>query len=150
MDIRGAPLNSNQVRKVLHQLLLGIDQCHRRRIFHRDLKPSNILIDSCCNIKIADFGLARTYGLPLKTYTHEVVTLWYRAPEILLGQKVYSTAVDIWSLGCIFYEIAHKKPLFYGDSEIGQIFKIFRVLGTPRDQDWQGINDLPEFKISFP
>ena len=85
MDIRGAPLNSNQARKVLQQLLLGLDQCHRRRIVHRDLKPSNLLIDQDCNIKIADFGLARTYGLPLKTYTHEVVTLWYRAPEILLG-----------------------------------------------------------------
>ena len=87
---------------------------------HRDLKPSNLLINKAgTHLKIADFGLARSFNLPLKSYTHEVVTLWYRAPEILLGQKVYSPAVDIWSVGCIFYEMAHKKPLFYGDCEVG-------------------------------
>jgi serine/threonine protein kinase len=73
---------------------------------HRDLKPQNLLIDGKGNIKLADFGLARAFGLPVKTYTHEVVTLWYRAPEILLGQKQYSTPVDMWSIGCIFAEMA--------------------------------------------
>lgn len=86
---------------------------------HRDIKPSNLLIgEDNKTIKLADFGLARTFGLPLKTYTHEVVTLWYRAPEILLGAKIYSTAIDMWSLGCIFYELVHNKPLFQGKSEI--------------------------------
>ena len=75
-------------------------------------------------------------GLPLKSYTHEVVTLWYRAPEVLLGSKIYSTAIDMWSIGAIFYELAHKKPLFAGDSEIGQIFKIFKTLGTPTEETW--------------
>jgi serine/threonine protein kinase len=80
---------------------------------HRDLKPSNLLIDlKGEHIKLADFGLARTFGLPWKSYTHEVVTLWYRAPEILLGQKVYSTAVDMWSMGCIFAEFYTLKPVF--------------------------------------
>lgn len=73
---------------------------------HRDLKPQNLLIDKDGNIKLADFGLARAFGLPVKTYTHEVVTLWYRAPEILLGCKEYSTPIDIWSIGCIFAEMA--------------------------------------------
>jgi serine/threonine protein kinase len=94
--------------------------------------------------------LARAYYLPVRTYTHEVITLWYRAPEILLGQKVYSGAVDIWSVGCIFYEMAQKKALFSGDSEIDEIFKIFQILGTPNDAIWKGINDLPDFKTSFP
>jgi serine/threonine protein kinase len=118
---------------------------------HRDLKPSNLLIDEGAHkVKIADFGLARSFGLPLKTYTHEVVTLWYRAPEVLLGSKVYSTAVDIWSIGCILFELAHQKPLFYGESEIGQLFKIFKCLGTPVEDTWQDSADLPEMKMSFP
>ena len=127
LDKVKTPLDPNQVRSILYQLLKGTEFCHERRIMHRDLKPSNLLVNpSVTQIKIADFGLARTMGLPLKTYTHEVVTLWYRAPEVLLGSKIYSTAIDIWSIGAIFYELAHKKPLFAGDSEIGQIFKIFR------------------------
>jgi serine/threonine protein kinase len=151
LDQNGGPLVAPMVKHMLRQLLQGLVHCHKRRIMHRDLKPSNLLIDSKGqHLKIADFGLARTFGLPLKSYTHEVVTLWYRAPEILLGQKVYSTAVDMWSVGAIFYEMAHKRPLFYGDSEIGQIFKIFKTMGTPTEETWQGITDLPEFKMSFP
>ena len=91
----------------MFQLLNGLVHCHERRIMHRDLKPSNLLVDPDGKLlKIADFGLARTFGLPLKSYTHEVVTLWYRAPEILLGAKEYSTPIDIWSIGCIFAEMA--------------------------------------------
>lgn len=79
-----------------------------------------------------------------------MITLWYRPPEILLGQKVYSIQVDIWSAGCIFYEMAHRKPLFAGDSEIDQIFKIFQVLGTPDENTWNGVTDLPNYKLTFP
>jgi serine/threonine protein kinase len=86
--------------------LLGTAYCHAHRVMHRDLKPQNLLIDKNGVIKLADFGLARAFGLPVKTYTHEVVTLWYRAPEILLGQKQYSTPVDMWSIGGIFAEMA--------------------------------------------
>jgi serine/threonine protein kinase len=152
LDRRGKPMTIQHTRSVLWQVLQGLLHCHQRRIMHRDLKPSNLLIDeSETAVKIADFGLARSFGLPLKSYTHEVVTLWYRAPEVLLGSKVYSTAVDVWSIGCILYELAHRKPLFYGESEIGQIFKIFKCLGTPvGDELWQGAEDLPEMKVSFP
>ena len=86
----------------LRQMLDGIYYCHTNRILHRDLKPQNVLIDEQGSVKIADFGLARSFTVPLPTLTHEVVTLWYRAPEILLGQKIYTPSVDIWSIGCIY------------------------------------------------
>lgn len=89
----------------LRQLLDGIAYCHENRVLHRDLKPQNLLIDNKGCIKLADFGLARAFGLPMRAYTHEVITLWYRAPEILLGSKTYDMAVDVWSLGCIFAEM---------------------------------------------
>ena len=92
----------------MHQLLDGIAYCHKHRVLHRDLKPQNLLIDKGGRIKLADFGLARAFALPVRLYTHEVVTLWYRAPEILLGAKSYCTAVDVWSLGCIFAEMVNK------------------------------------------
>ncbi|NXS13413.1 CDK2 kinase, partial [Neodrepanis coruscans] len=90
----------------LFQLLQGVSFCHSHRVIHRDLKPQNLLINEAGAIKLADFGLARAFGVPVRTYTHEVVvTLWYRAPEILLGCRYYSTPVDIWSIGCIFAEM---------------------------------------------
>ncbi|KAK6129673.1 hypothetical protein DH2020_036539 [Rehmannia glutinosa] len=94
------------VKMFLYQILRGIAYCHSHRVLHRDLKPQNLLIDRRTNaLKLADFGLARAFGIPVRTFTHEVVTLWYRAPEILLGSRHYSTPVDIWSVGCIFAEM---------------------------------------------
>ncbi|PWZ03609.1 putative Cdk1-cyclin-dependent kinase 1 [Testicularia cyperi] len=138
------------VRKFTYQLIRGIYYCHAHRILHRDLKPQNLLIDKEGNLKLADFGLARAFGIPLRTYTHEVVTLWYRAPEVLLGSRHYSTAIDMWSVGCIFAEMAMRSALFPGDSEIDEIFKIFRTLGTPTDDIWPGVQQLPDYKDSFP
>ena len=101
-------------------------------------------------IKLADFGLARAFSVPIRTLTHEIETLWYRAPEVLLGQKEYALGVDMWAIGCIFSEFVEKKPLFQGDSEIDQIFKIFQFHGTPNTNTWPGIKDLPDFKPTFP
>ncbi|XP_027626577.1 cyclin-dependent kinase 3 isoform X5 [Tupaia chinensis] len=138
------------VKSYLSQLLQGVTFCHSHRVIHRDLKPQNLLINDLGAIKLADFGLARAFGVPLRTYTHEVVTLWYRAPEILLGSKFYSTAVDVWSVGCIFAEMVTRKALFPGDSEIDQLFRIFRTLGTPSEAVWPGVTQLPDYKGSFP
>ncbi|TPX31035.1 hypothetical protein SmJEL517_g05547 [Synchytrium microbalum] len=143
-------LSANLVKSYMYQLLKGLHYCHSRRILHRDLKPQNLLIDQHGALKLADFGLARAFGIPLRTYTHEVVTLWYRAPEILLGGKHYSTCVDMWSVGCIFAEMCLRHPLFPGDSEIDEIFRIFRTLGTPNESTWSGISALPDYKPSFP
>lgn len=129
----------------------GVEYCHGHRVLHRDLKPQNVLIDVATNrLKLADFGLARAFSVPLKAYTHEVVTLWYRAPEILLGQNKYANPIDIWSLGCIVAEMATAQALFPGDSEIDTIFKIFRVLGTPTEEVWPGVSTLRDFKQEFP
>ncbi|XP_065028821.1 cell division control protein 2 homolog A-like isoform X2 [Musa acuminata AAA Group] len=139
------------IKTYLFQILRGIAYCHSHRVLHRDLKPQNLLIDRRTNaLKLADFGLARAFGIPVRTFTHEVVTLWYRAPEILLGSRNYSTPVDVWSVGCIFAEMANQRPLFPGDSEIDELFKIFRILGTPNEEIWPGVTSLPDFKSAFP
>ena len=100
------------LQSYVYQVLCGIAYCHSHRVLHRDLKPQNLLISHNGAIKLADFGLARAFGVPVRTYTHEVVTLWYRAPEILLGCRYYSTPVDIWSIGCIFSEMVCNTNLF--------------------------------------
>lgn len=138
------------VQSYIKQLLEGLVYCHRRRILHRDLKPQNLLIDKKGSLKLADFGLARAVCVPVRPYTHEVITLWYRAPEILLGSQAYSMPVDIWSAGCIFAEMLSKRPLFPGDSEIDELFKIFKVLGTPTEDIWKGCTTLPDYKPNFP
>uniref|UniRef100_A0A1B0G463 Protein kinase domain-containing protein n=1 Tax=Glossina morsitans morsitans TaxID=37546 RepID=A0A1B0G463_GLOMM len=120
-------MDSELVRSYLYQITSAILFCHWRRVFHRDLKPQNLLIDKNGIIKVADFGLGRSFGIPVRVYTHEIVTLWYRAPEMTT-----------------------RKPLFQGDSEIDQLFKMFRILGTPTEEIWPGITSLPDYKNTFP
>ncbi|CAH3014102.1 unnamed protein product [Porites evermanni] len=150
LDSTQGLLDPMLVKSYLYQMTNAMYFCHSRRILHRDLKPQNLLIDEQGLIKLADFGLGRPFGIPIRAYTHEVVTLWYRAPEVLLGCQRYACPVDIWSVGCIFAEMVTKKPLFHGDSEIDQLFRIFRILGTPTEKNWPGVSQLQDYKTSFP
>ncbi|ORY94807.1 kinase-like domain-containing protein [Syncephalastrum racemosum] len=125
--------------------LRGLDHCHRHFVLHRDMKPNNLLLTRDGVLKIADFGLAREWGDPNKPMTSQVVTRWYRAPELLFGAQEYTYAVDIWAVGCIFAELMLRTPYVAGDSDIDQLTKIFHALGTPTEADWPGMTSLPNF-----
>ena len=132
----------------MFQLLRGVAFCHDHRVLHRDLKPQNLLINRrSVELKLADFGLARAFGIPVRSYSHEVVTLWYRSPDVLMGSKQYGPSIDIWSAGCIMAEMVAPggRPLFPGSSVRDQLLRIFKVLGTPTDQEWPGVTQLPDY-----
>lgn len=147
MDRRmNQPFSTAEIKCLMRQLLDGVAYLHANWVIHRDLKTSNILYNNRGQLKICDFGLARQYGEPLKPYSQLVVTLWYRAPELLLGGRTYSTAVDVWSCGCIMGELLAKAPLFAGQNELGQLDLIFATLGHPTPATWPGLEELPLFK----
>uniref|UniRef100_A0A3Q2FMX8 Cyclin-dependent kinase 14 n=1 Tax=Cyprinodon variegatus TaxID=28743 RepID=A0A3Q2FMX8_CYPVA len=131
----------------LFQLLRGLSYIHQSYILHRDLKPQNLLISDSGELKLADFGLARAKSVPSHTYSNEVVTLWYRPPDVLLGSTDYSTCLDMWGVGCIFIEMIQGVAAFPGMKDIqDQLERIFLVLGTPSEETWPGVNSLPHFK----
>ncbi|KAL3073883.1 hypothetical protein niasHT_035001 [Heterodera trifolii] len=134
------------VKLFLVQLLRGLAYCHCRRILHRDLKPQNLLINRTGELKLADFGLARAQSVPTKTYSNEVVTLWYRPPDVLLGSTDYSTHIDLWGVGCILYEMLLHKPMFPGSTTDEQLNLIFQKLGTPSPAVHADICALQAFK----
>ncbi|ROI16371.1 Cyclin-dependent kinase 10 [Anabarilius grahami] len=138
-----SPFSEAQVKCIVLQLLKGLAYLHHNFILHRDLKVSNLLMTDKGCVKIADFGLARVYGIPLQPMTPRVVTLWYRAPELLLGTKTQTTALDMWAVGCIFAELLAHKPLLPGASEIQQVDLIVQLLGTPNESIWPGFSRLP-------
>merc|ERR1712007_219924 len=150
LDMCNGGLDVATTKSFLYQLLRGVAYCHQHRVLHRDLKPQNLLINREGSLKLADFGLARAFGIPVRSYTHEVVTLWYRAPDVLMGSRKYSTPLDIWSVGCIFREMVTGRPLFPGSTDSDQLQKIFKVLGTPNETTWHRITELPERKPDFP
>ncbi|EJF66602.1 Pkinase-domain-containing protein [Dichomitus squalens LYAD-421 SS1] len=153
LSVMPSPFLQSEVKTLMLQLLSAVAHCHERWILHRDLKTSNLLMNNRGTIKVADFGLARRYGDPVGVggLTQLVVTLWYRAPEILLGATTYSTAIDMWSVGCIFAELLLNEPLFQAKGEIEMISMIFKLLGPPTSQTWPDFLNLPLAKtITLP
>jgi negative regulator of PHO system len=151
MDSRGerGALDPTTIKSFMWQLLKGIAFCHDNRVLHRDLKPQNLLINNKGALKLADFGLARAFGIPVNTFSNEVVTLWYRAPDVLLGSRTYNTSIDIWSAGCIMAEMYTGRPLFPGTTNEDQLQKIFRLMGTPSERSWPGLTQFPEYKQNW-
>ncbi|KAL0233641.1 hypothetical protein PCE1_002154 [Barthelona sp. PCE] len=159
MDAQIGMIPIADVARFLLQIIEALEYCHTNRVLHRDLKPQNLLINDDLTLKLADFGLARSIGLPIRSLTSEIITLWYRPPEVLIGERNYSFAVDMWSVGCIFAEMVLGRPLFPGSNSKDQLRRIFKVLGTPSEQSttgmapnrvWPGISQLPAFSDSWP
>ncbi|XP_071959616.1 cyclin-dependent kinase 10-like [Antedon mediterranea] len=143
LDNMPTPFTEAQVKCLSLQMFNGIHFLHKNFIIHRDLKVSNLLLTDKGCLKIADFGLARMYGLPVKPMTPRVVTLWYRAPELLFGSKEQTIAIDMWAAGCIVGELLSHKPLLPGKAELQQIEMIVNLLGTPNEGIWPGFSELP-------
>lgn len=140
------PVEIPLTKSLIRQLLEGVNFCHKSKVLHRDLKPQNLLISYDGTLKLADFGLARAIGIPFKALTDEVVTLWYRPPDVLLGSKNYSTNIDIWGVGCILAELCTGKPLFPGTDEENQLKLIFSIMGPPEGDIFE---DLIDWKVGF-
>ena len=139
-----------RVRSFTKQILSALAFCHDRRIIHRDLKPDNILLDAPRHtLKIADFGMARTFTRG-NAYTDHCVTSWYRPPEIILGDRCYGPPVDLWSMGCVLAEMLALAAPFCCSTEVECLLQIFRLRGTPDEDTWPGVSTLPHYNASFP
>ncbi|TGZ84019.1 Serine/threonine-protein kinase SSN3 [Ascodesmis nigricans] len=153
------PIPAATIKSILWQLLNGVAYLHQNWVLHRDLKPANIMVTRSGELKIGDLGLARLFYKPLQSlYTGDkvVVTIWYRAPELLLGSKHYTAAIDLWAVGCIFAELLALRPIFKGEEakmekkstvpfQRNQMQKIIEILGTPRKEDWPELTSMPEY-----
>lgn len=153
------PIPAPMIKSVLYQLLNGLLYLHTNWVLHRDLKPANILVTSTGAVRIGDLGLARLFYKPLNSLfcgDKVVVTIWYRAPELLLGSKHYTPAVDLWAVGCIFAELLSLRPIFKGEEakmdskktvpfQRNQMLKISEIMGIPRKEDWPGLTSMPEY-----
>ncbi|KAJ8505730.1 hypothetical protein OPV22_006616 [Ensete ventricosum] len=133
-------LSEEHCQYFLYQILRGLKYIHSANVLHRDLKPSNLLLNANCDLKICDFGLARTTS-ETDFMTEYVVTRWYRAPELLLNSSEYTAAIDVWSVGCIFMELMDRKPLFPGRDHVHQLRLLMELIGTPNEADLDFVNE---------
>lgn len=144
------PFLPSETKTLMLQICSATDYLHSNWILHRDLKTSNILMNNRGEIKLADFGMARYTGNPAPKLTQLVVTLWYRAPELLLGAEEYGFEIDIWSIGCVFAELITREPVFQGKNEVSQLSEIFNLLGMPSTKTWPDFRTLPNAKALHP
>ncbi|XP_069082152.1 cyclin-dependent kinase 15 isoform X1 [Pleurodeles waltl] len=143
-------LHPHNVRLFMFQLLRGLAYIHRLHVLHRDLKPQNLLISYVGELKLADFGLARAKSVPSQTYSTEVVTLWYRPPDVLLGATDYSSELDIWGAGCILIEMLQGRPALPGICNVtDQLEKIWLVMGAPNEESWPGVSSLSNYRTEW-
>ncbi|EGV62317.1 cyclin-dependent protein kinase [Yamadazyma tenuis] len=155
------PIPLKNVKSLIWQILNGVLFLHKNWIFHRDLKPANIMVTNYGTVKIGDLGLARKFNNPLQSlYTGDkvVVTIWYRAPELLMGARYYTPAIDLWAVGCILAELLSLRPIFKGEEakfdinnkksvpfQKNQFLKIIEILGVPNEKDWSNLSNYPEY-----
>jgi len=149
-DTEGVRYGAADIKAWMGMLSRAIWFCHENFVLHRDIKPNNLLIAADGEVKLADFGLARSFSDPYRIMTSNVITRWYRPPELLFGAKHYSGAVDIWSVGLVFAELVIRTPYLPGDSEVQQVSLICQAIGTPTEDNWSGVSKLPEYTVPDP
>jgi len=151
LKIKKQPFALSELKCLMQQLLSGLSYMHANWMLHRDLKPSNLLLNSKGILKICDFGMARRYGSPIEPYTPNCCTLWYQSPEMLMGVKTYTTAVDCWSVGVIMAQLVLGRPLFKGGTAFAQLKEILKILGTPDESTpgWNGLEEVKKWKFKF-
>eukprot|EP01083_Nonionella_stella_P066578 175432_1 len=150
LDSKETPFSQAEIKCIMKMLLRGVNSCHEHNVIHRDLKPSNLLFNSSAEIKISDFGQSRFDDHKGDGYSHQIATRWYRAPELLYGSRSYGREVDMWAVGCIFAELLLHVPMFPGETDIDQLYRIIKILGTPNERNWPEVTALPDFgKIIF-
>lgn len=142
---RSVMFTAADIKSWMYMTLAGLYHCHRHSVLHRDLKPNNLLLSPTGHLKLADFGLARQQPGPYDPMTPTVVTRWYRAPELLLGSKIYTRKIDVWSVGMIFAELMLRTPYLPGQTDLDQLDQTFRAFGTPTEETWPGVSSLPDY-----
>jgi cyclin-dependent kinase 7 len=149
-DVDGVRYGAADIKAWMGMLSRAVWFCHENFVLHRDIKPNNLLIAADGEVKLADFGLARSFSDPYKPMTYNVITRWYRPPELLFGARHYSGAVDIWAVGLVFAELILRAPYIPGDTEVQQISLICQAIGTPTEDNWPGVSALDSYAVPDP